>query len=46
VEEEANAVDNINGYSLFGRDGQGLYALDTQKAARVYVQAAPLAAQP
>jgi ferritin len=46
VEEEANAVDNINGYSLFGRDGQGLYALDAQKATRVYVQAAPLAAQP
>ena len=46
VEEEANAIDNINGYKLFGKDGQGLLALDTQKGARVYVQAAPLAAQP
>jgi ferritin len=46
VEEEANAVDNITGYRLFGRDGQGLLSLDAQKMARVYTQAAPLAAQP
>jgi ferritin len=46
VEEEANAVDNITGYKLFGKDGQGLLALDAQKGTRVYAQAAPLAAQP
>ena len=46
VEEEANAVDNITGYKLFGTDGKGLYMLDTQKATRVYTQAPPLAAQP
>jgi ferritin len=44
VEEEANAIDNITGYKLFGRDGQGLLALDQQKMTRVYNQAAPLAA--
>jgi ferritin len=46
VEEEGNAIDNINGYKLFGREGQGLLALDGQKMARVYTQAPPLAAQP
>jgi ferritin len=45
VEEEANAIDNINGYKLFGSDGKGLYMLDAQKATRVYAQASPLAAQ-
>ena len=46
VEEEANAVDNITGYRLFGKDGQGLLALDAQKMTRVYTVAPPLAAQP
>jgi ferritin len=46
VEEEANAVDNITGFKLFGRDGQGLLALDAQKMARIYTIAPPLAAQP
>jgi ferritin len=46
VEEEANATDNILGYKLFGKDGQGLLALDAQKKTRVYTQAPPLAAQP
>ena len=46
VEEEANAVDNITGYRLFGTDGNGLYQLDAQKMTRVYTQAPPLAAQP
>lgn len=46
VEEEANATDNINGYRLFGADGKGLFMLDSQKAARLYVQAPPLAAEP
>jgi ferritin len=46
VEEEANAVDNITGYRLFGRDGQGLLSLDAQKMTRVYTIAPPLAAQP
>jgi ferritin len=46
VEEEANALDNINGYKLFGGDGKGLYMLDAQKATRVYTQAPPLAAEP
>ncbi len=45
VEEEANAVDNITSYKLFGGDGKGLFMLDSQKATRVYAQAAPLAAQ-
>jgi ferritin len=46
VEEEANAVDNITGYKLFGSEGKGLYMLDAQKMTRVYTQAPPLAAQP
>jgi ferritin len=46
VEEEANAVDNITGYKLFGGDGKGLYQLDSQKMTRIYTQAPPLAAQP
>jgi ferritin len=46
VEEEANAVDNITGYKLFGSDGNGLYQLDAQKMTRVYTIAPPLAAQP
>jgi ferritin len=46
VEEEANALDNINGYKLFGGDGKGLYMLDAGKATRVYTQAPPLAAEP
>jgi len=45
VEEENNATNNIQRYALFGSDGKGLYMLDTEMNARVYVQAAPLAGQ-
>jgi ferritin len=44
VEEENNATTNIQRYDLFGKDGKGLYMLDTEMAARVYAQAPPLAA--
>lgn len=37
VEEEKNAEDLINKYNLFASDGKGLYLLDTELAARVYV---------
>lgn len=36
-EEEKNADDLIKKYELFGKDGKGLYLLDTELAARVYV---------
>lgn len=36
-EEEQNADDLIKKYDLFGKDGKGLYLLDTELAARVYV---------
>lgn len=35
-EEEKNAEDLIRKYTLFGRDGKGLYALDKELQARVY----------
>lgn len=35
-EEEKNADDLIKKYDLFGKDGKGLYLLDTELAARVY----------
>lgn len=35
-EEEKNAEDLINKFELFGRDGKGLYQLDSELAARVY----------
>jgi ferritin len=46
VEEENNATNNIQRYALFGADGKGLYMLDTEMNARLYVQAAPLVGQP
>jgi ferritin len=36
VEEEKNSDDLIKKYNLFGKDGKGLYLLDTELAARVY----------
>lgn len=36
-EEEKNVDDLIQKYELFGKDGKGLYLLDTELAARVYV---------
>lgn len=35
-EEEKNADDLIKKYELFGKDGKGLYLLDTELAARMY----------
>ncbi|WP_069997644.1 ferritin [Cellulosilyticum sp. I15G10I2] len=35
-EEEQNADDLIKKYDLFGKDGKGLYLLDSELAARVY----------
>lgn len=35
-EEEKNAGDLIKRYELFGRDGKGLYLLDTELGTRVY----------
>ncbi len=35
-EEEQNADDLIKKYELFGKDGKGLYLLDSELAARVY----------
>lgn len=37
VEEEKSAEDLINKYNLFAGDGKGLYLLDTEFAARVYI---------
>ena len=36
-EEEKNAEDLIKKYELFGQDGKGLYLLDQELAARVYM---------
>lgn len=36
VEEEKNADELIKKYNMFGKDGKGLYLLDTELAARVY----------
>ena len=36
LEEEKNAYDMIKKFNLFGSDPKGLYALDTEYAARVY----------
>jgi ferritin len=38
-EEEKNTEDIIKKYDLFGNDAKGLYLLDTELAARVYVPA-------
>jgi len=35
-EEEKNADDLIKKYDLFGKDGKGLYLLDTELATRIY----------
>lgn len=35
-EEEQNADELIKKYELFGKDGKGLYLLDSELAARVY----------
>jgi ferritin len=35
-EEEQNSDDLIKKYELFGKDGKGLYLLDSELAARVY----------
>lgn len=35
-EEEQNADDLVKKYELFGKDGKGLYLLDSELAARVY----------
>ncbi|MDD4142566.1 MAG: ferritin [Bacteroidales bacterium] len=43
VEEEENAQDIINNLKMIKDNGYGLYMLDKELAARVYVQAAPLA---
>jgi ferritin len=36
-EEEKNAEDNIRKYELFANDSKGLYLLDNEMKARVYV---------
>ncbi len=36
-EEEKNSEDLIQKYELFGKDGKGLYLLDTELAARMYM---------
>lgn len=38
-EEEKNTEDILKRYDLFGRDAKGLYLLDSELAARVYVPA-------
>jgi ferritin len=42
VEEEENAQNNLEKYRLFGHEAKGLYMLDKEMAARVYVPSAPL----
>lgn len=44
VEEEDNADKNIRKFELVKDDGKGILMMDADMAARVYVQAAPLAA--
>lgn len=36
-EEEKNADELVKKYELFGKDGKGLYLLDTELASRIYV---------
>lgn len=36
-EEEKNSEELIQKYELFGKDGKGLYMLDTELAARIYM---------
>ncbi|WP_040213013.1 ferritin [Clostridium polynesiense] len=42
VEEEENAVDNIAKYNMLADDAKGLYLLDKEMLARVYVPSAML----
>lgn len=44
VEEEENATNNIARFELVKDDGRGILMMDAEMAARIYVQAAPLAA--
>jgi ferritin len=44
VEEEDNAEKNVRRFELVKEDGRGILMMDAEMAARVYVQAAPLAA--
>ena len=44
VEEEDNADKNVRKFELVKGDGKGILMMDAEMAARVYVQAAPLAA--
>lgn len=41
MEEEKNAEDNIKKFELFASDPKGLYLLDSEFAARVYVAPTP-----
>ncbi|MCQ2345490.1 MAG: ferritin [Paludibacteraceae bacterium] len=43
VEEEEHAVELVQKLKMIGDNGYGMYQLDKELAARVYVQAAPLA---
>ncbi len=45
VEEEENAVDIINKLKMLDGNSYGLYVLDQELAARVYVTPSPLAAK-
>ena len=45
VEEEENAKNIIDSLKMIGDNGYGIYTLDKDLAARVYTQAAPLAAK-
>ena len=45
VEEEENAKNIIDNLKMINGNGYGLYTLDKDLAARVYTQAAPLAAK-
>ena len=45
VEEEENAVEIINKLKMLDGNGYGLYMLDQELAARVYVTPSPLAAK-
>ena len=44
VEEEDNAQQLIDKFSLIGNDGMGIYMLDQELAARAYTEPSPLAA--
>jgi len=44
VEEEANAIENLQKLNLVGKDGNGLLMIDSQLATRVFVAPQPQAA--